>query len=462
MSEPILVIFAWTFIAAMWLMIVVPYACGRSDLMTTWNLFLAGSSLFVGYSIINPSNPIHFIQYTKLDLYRYCFGGIAFYLTITLVYYKLKLPRKLSKKVFQKWPPAKPSVLFFMIPLALFCMVRLVFPEMFNVPFIRQVTGFLVVPSLILAASLAFAAWYKQRVNLFFLFVFLAIALLVMFILIRYAPTRRPFLSFMIVFPMIVYWMRWRYRKPIVVLPVVAVFAFVLLLAVAAYSEKRWDRKENTDLAETVEVAKEKLYSLISPNWNNVQRLLRQDTAECSLLTIHMYTHDKDPEPFQSLYWVAVNPIPRVFWQNKPEALGTTLPLDGRRIYGMFRFYISEGYNWGPGIIGQGYRDGGIIALVVYAILFGIFLRLMDELLMSQPDNPYLIGGIGTFSGQIIAWSRGDIGDFSMLIIASIVAVWLICRVGRLIYGAGLVYPRPATTSRLAVKRTLVRSKPSS
>lgn len=452
MSEPILIVFAWTFITAMWLMIIVPYVCGRSDLMTAWNLFLAGSSLFVGYSIINSTYSMHFIQYTSLDYYRYCLGGTVFYLVITLVYYRFKLPRKLSGKILQKWPPAKPAVLFFMIPLAMLFMAGLLFPGLFNVPFVKQVMTFFSGPSLILATSFAFAAWYKQRANPILFFVFLITATIVMIFLIRYAPTRRPFLGFMVSFPMVIYWMRWRYRKPIVVLPIAATFALITILAVSAYTEGRWEKKAKS-FAETLEVAKDKLDLMVSPDWNNVQRLLRQDTAECSLLAIHMYTYDKKPEYFHSLYWMAVNPIPRVFWENKPEALGATLPLDGRSIYGMFRVYISKKYNWGPGIIGHGYHDGGLIALVVYAILFGTFLRLIDELLMSQPGNPYLIGGVSSFAGEIIAWSRGDIGGFSMIIIAAIVVTWLICRIGRLIYGTGLVYPRPVNNNVLLVKK---------
>ena len=41
-----------------------------------------------------------------------------------------------------------------------------------------------------------------------------------------------------------------------------------------------------------------------------------------------------------------------------------------------------------------------------------------------------------------MGWSRGDIGNFAIQIIAACIMTLSVCWVGRLIYGTGLVYPR--------------------
>ena len=451
MPEPLFDAFAWVFIVIMFLMIVLPYIFKRSDLLTTWNFFLAGSGLFVGYSVVNSSYSSHMVPYSNMDYLLYWLGALAFYGTITFVYYRFKFPRKLSTKILQKWPPTKPAVLFFMIPLAGFFMLGILFPQLLAFAGGRALMGYTAVPAIILPPALAFAAWYKQRINLIFFLVAIIVAGIVMVFLIRYAPTRRPFLSLLLSFAMIMYWMRWRYKKPILIVALAGISVPLLILAITIYTENRWEKKGG--FSETTEIAKEKLHSMFLLDFSKVPVLLKTDTAECALLSVHMYTNDKTPRPFYTAYWLITNPIPRVFWSGKPDSLSMTIPHDGRMLYGLSNAYVSEGNNWGCSIIGHGYHDGGIPVLMVYAIILGIFLRTIDELLMAQPDNPYLIAGVSTFLGEIIAWSRGDIGGFTLIIIAYGAVVWFICRVGRLIYGTRLASSN--SSKKILVRKTL-------
>jgi hypothetical protein len=160
------------------------------------------------------------------------------------------------------------------------------------------------------------------------------------------------------------------------------------------------------------------------------------DSVDASLVAIHQYTYYATPRPFHTLIFIASNPMPRAFWPDKPEALGYSLPRDS----GQWR---RTGFvNWGPGIVGHGFHEGGIHMLVFYAVLFGIAFRFFDELLARQPDNPYLLATFAAVSGQLMAFARGDIGLFSVLILSGFFTVLALNYLVRIFTGVGLSYPR--------------------
>ena len=130
-----------------------------------------------------------------------------------------------------------------------------------------------------------------------------------------------------------------------------------------------------------------------------------------------------------------------MFWEDKPEALGTTLPRDTRK--------WSGGENWGPGIIGHGFHEGGLYILVIYAFMVGTVLRFSDELLARQPNNPYLLGMLAASSGQIVAWPRGDIAVFTMQIVSAVASGILLVTVARIFFGKGVAYSDGPSSRRV-------------
>lgn len=166
--------------------------------------------------------------------------------------------------------------------------------------------------------------------------------------------------------------------------------------------------------------------------------VLGGDSVEVSLVSINHFGVEDPYEPFFSLYFVAVNPIPRAFWEGKPEGLGERLPvLSGyrRRVHGYS--------NWGPGIVGHGFHEGGLHILLIYGLMTGLVFRYADELLRRQSDNPILLGVFAAASGQIVALSRGEFGLFIVLIIGAILTGVVVNFVGRLFLGTGRVYLTP-------------------
>ena len=161
--------------------------------------------------------------------------------------------------------------------------------------------------------------------------------------------------------------------------------------------------------------------------------------AEVACIAIHHYTHEAPPEPFFTIKYVLANPMPRAFWHDKPKALGETLPHD----LGVWK----RGYvNWGPCIVGHGFHEGGAVGgyfmLVFYGVLFAAIMRFFDELMRRQPNNPFLIATLGATSAQIVAFSRGDIGYFAVMILGVSMSGLLVPLFIRLFSGTGFRYPK--------------------
>jgi hypothetical protein len=122
--------------------------------------------------------------------------------------------------------------------------------------------------------------------------------------------------------------------------------------------------------------------------------------------------------------------IPRYMWPEKPEPLGNDIATLAR----------VEGVNRGaitipPGVIGYARAEGGILAIVVYALFFGQFMRFFDELVRLNPTSVYVILPAGCCIGQVVGMARGDIALFSNLMILGFVATFIILYVVNKLFG---------------------------
>jgi len=435
--DQLLTVFSLFFIGSMVLLVVVPYLRGRSDLVSAWNFFLVGSANFVGASAIGAaSSGSHYTEYTDLDYLRFFAGVITFYTVLVVTYHGFKWPRRMAGRALLKWPPVTVPVLYMMVPIAMLFVLGMMFPP--PIPGLLQFIHQMGMKAIIFTMVLAFVAWYRQRYNPILIATWPTILFLALILGITTGTGRRLMVAAVLAIPMCLYWLRWRYRKPLQTLVAAGCVSVAFVMVMGAYTQVRHrGRGEH--------VARDFGYAIKSLGliWSNLlnpgtEKLLGQNAAECSLLCIHMYTHDRDAEPFHSLVFVLVNPIPRSYWPSKPVGLGYSLPKDCHKLYKTPWLRAT----WGPGIIGHGYHEGGLVMLVFYGILVGSCLRFFDELLMRQPGNPYLLGGFIAVSGHVIGWPRGDIGTFTIHIISGMIMVLLVQWIGRLLFGTGLIYPR--------------------
>ena len=448
-----LVIFSWAFVLLMGAALVLPAILGKRDWLTAWNFFLLGSLIFTGMSGINAAKFTHYMSFSSGTYLRYYLGVIIFYGVIFLVYFKFRWPRRFAGAHFLKWPPLSGISLFTLISLlTLFSLFRFFLP---NIQFVGQLIAQLGLQAPFVAATIAFVAWYRDRTNPIFLAILIGTLLLALFFGIIAGSGRRYLINGLLVPIICLYWLNLRYRPNFY-----NATALLCLLAITGPLYLSYNALRHVHFRagvgsenRTSEIIRSlpsmlAFDKLLSPH--QLDSFMGQDSVECALATIEMLNDGSERlqvKPLYTLYWIAVNPIPRALWGEKPESLGYFLVY---RI-GLKGTTMTVGVN----VVGQGYYDGGIPVLILYAFLFGCFLRITDELLLRQPDNPFLLAFLVGCASQILGWPRGGLDIMTMQIISPAVLVFITACVGRLLFGNGYVAPHTATVDRFPDRKSI-------
>jgi len=417
-----LVIFGSVFTFAGLLAILFPYVRRRGDLLTSYNLFLLGSVNFVGIASIQSGlSDRHYIFFTSGDVARFIAGAIVFYVVLAWTYHRWRYPMRAATRRWQKWARPTTGVLLFVNILALLMGLLTFFAP--QIPGLAIIALTLGIYAVIFAVVFSFIAWYSSPLNPF-LAIMMALSLIyATIILLSGGISRQPLLSVCLIFPISLYWLKWRYRGSLLTLAKMFFWGLAGLSILGAFSVVRINKDRD---AYNMERAIDRLTlmrdSLLDPAH---ARFFGGDATEVSLAVINRYNSWHDIHPFYTFYYVLSNPIPRLFWPDKPESLGTMMPRD-------LGVWERTGYvNWGPGVVGHGYHEGGLIMLVFYGVVIGGLLRLFDQLLIRQPHNPYILSIFCTISGTIIAFPRGDWGIFTMQILGAVVTGLLINWIAR-------------------------------
>ena len=153
---------------------------------------------------------------------------------------------------------------------------------------------------------------------------------------------------------------------------------------------------------------------IASGNIGDGRNVFAPDTTETAILAISMYGPDKafPHQPFHALYFIAANPVPRMFWEDKPKGLGFMLPQEHYELPG-------SNATLGPGVVGHAFHEGGLYMCVFYGVFFALFLKFGTEWIRLEPGNPYLLGVFAAASSNILTIPRGDIGVMSMQVISA-------------------------------------------
>ena len=107
----------WGIVAAMLLLIVVPYWRGKADLMTAWNFALIGCAVFMGVACLEAVDPPKRIFENNMSFdfpdedYRATLLRNVFFLACLLTfYYIVPLGKKFASRRFINSPPWSPMV----------------------------------------------------------------------------------------------------------------------------------------------------------------------------------------------------------------------------------------------------------------------------------------------------------------------------------------------------------------
>ena len=101
---------------------------------------------------------------------------------------------------------------------------------------------------------------------------------------------------------------------------------------------------------------------------------------------------------------------------------------------------MPDGFSIGPGLLGHAAAEGGFYALIVYAAVFGLFVRYFDAILERAPTQPFIALPIGSSLGNLIGIPRGEAANFSYEFTVGVLgALIMLIVVAKILKMAGLI-----------------------
>jgi len=163
-----------------------------------------------------------------------------------------------------------------------------------------------------------------------------------------------------------------------------------------------------------------------------------QSVPAAMMWALEQYPRHIKPEPLFSMQYMGMYFVPRALWPSKPEPLSTKIA-HLAKLRGVNRDLITIP----PGVVGYAAAEGGMYALIIYALFFGQFTRFFDDLVRQNPFNPFIILPSGCVIGQFLGLARGDIASFTDIIIVSFIATMLLMYIAKLVFGRRVPTPGP-------------------
>ena len=409
------------------IVIVVPYMRGKSDILTAWNIVLLGGAMFMGVGPLAVAYgdfhwpELQWFQPTRSEVRKYVIGAIVFYVTLFFSYFILSWPKKISARFLNTWPPISLPLLF--CSLVLFGVIAVVASFAGGVAFIGPLFFNISHKALLFAVVFSFCHWYQNKRQLAMLFLFLAVFVLSALDSMVVFHGRRLLLS-VVAAPLIcMYWLHWRYLSPsknIIRLGIATALAFSAAVIYSAF--RHFDMPKDSvggrTFATTVQALENvQLEKAFASATNNLLSFFGQYCVHYSLLTIHLVDNGQiEVQPLNTLAFLATYPVPRRFWPNKPQALGV-------RIVGEI-LRLPYRTNWGLGIVANCYQEGGLLVEVLYAFLIVMGVRLLDDALVRQPTNIFLLGILCASAPHFAALIRGDPTTMAAEILEAFAFAW--------------------------------------
>lgn len=427
--QSLLVFFGWFAVITSALVILVPYLRGRGDLISSWTLYQLGCANFLGLAAIQSGNAMShaYIVPHPGDYAKFVLGGVVFYIVSIVTYYYFPLAPKIANRTFRKFGPRYPKVMLSLFPMCFLLTLGYLFVP--NIQFLGQIMMIVGKAAIVVGATFCFVAWAQRPYNIS-LGIVSGIALLMALVTTNSEFGRRDFLSALLSVPICWYWLRGRYYNPARVLATGSWYVVVAITLLTGVGIARFARV-NPDL-NIVQAAWEKFRQIPASfsHPDSSKSIFGGDAVEASLAAIRLYDRIQPTDPFFTLKYIIVHPIPRAWWPNKPSGLGISLPKDT----GFARAHYTA-VNLGPGVVGHGYHEGGLFFIAFYAMLFASAARFFDLILARDPSNPYTLAALCAASGQIVALVRGEMGLFAVMIIGAFMAAMLMNYIARIFFG---------------------------
>jgi hypothetical protein len=435
-------------IVVMGLFVLIPYLRRKSDLLTAWNILLVSIALNTGVGCLE----VRYGEWTwpKLQWFQPTVGEIqwcilansVFIAALFLFYYFNPIPRYFTSRTLNKWPPSNGlTTAYVLVFCALFICAGFF---MRHITFVSQLTSQLSLKAAVFAVVFSFLLWYRDRLNAMWLLFFIGVLLAAGFFSITVSVGRRVLLSVALGPILVVYWTSVRYWKPRNCLAAMTAAAVAVFLLSVAYNQIRFFHHGKSGEERTTSNLLAHVKDLGQSDWTgnfaaNKLHYFSQYSVHYSLLAERFVDDGRmAPKPLNTLIFLLSLPIPREIWEGKPETVGITMVRD---VVG------DASTNWGIGIAGHGAYEGGIPALVLYAFLVAFGIRFLDDPILAQPTNPFLIANFAAAAPHMLMFARGDFGIVAFETIKCFVFMLLIAVGGRILFGTVRTDKRPSRSA---------------
>jgi hypothetical protein len=437
----------WSLIIFLLLLIVVPYWRGKADLATAWNFVLIGCAIFIGVACLEAVDPPEriFDRYVSFDFpdqdYRATLLRSVFFLACLLTfYYLIPIGRRFASKRFAHSPPWSTTLYGYVLLVCVATVLAALTIGASDVGFFREAFLNLGHKASVFAVAISFYAWYRNRTSPIALTIFLAILTFSAIYVMKVSHGRRLLLSVAFAPLAIMYWTTWRYRRPSRVLLFGAVSAAIIVTIGLWYQTFRFfDKKGKAgerSFATVVHAAQNVDFENMKEQLVTWRWRLPQGVFPYAMITKRLVDSGQlDVQPLNSLRFVVTYLIPRRYWPDKPQPLGAIIVTEVLK--------LPWNTNWGLGVAGQAYYEGDWAALAIYAALLVFMVRMIDEPLKREPNNPFFISVCASASLYLITWLRGDLGLHTVEVLECFIFL-----VGMQLLGAMIVGSRAGAYAR--------------
>jgi hypothetical protein len=437
-------------------LIVVPYWRGKAELLSAWNILLGGVAIFVGIgSIEAATSPMRFkgvewFEPTRAEVNTWLAATTVFLVTLLVSYYYDPVSRSLSARCFNKWPPISTEVFLFVIIVCMAVAIAGRVPFLSRITFIGQIAVNTSHKGMVFACLFSFILWYRNRLNLAALCLFVVILLATGFLAMLASGGRRLVLSIFLAPILGFYFYHARHWRPaksmgIIAVAMVGLFCLSLIYSTIRHFDRRGEmagQPRERSAARAFEAVK----GIGGIGWlehfrNDALWSLSQHTVHYGMLTDRFVSMGRlDATPFNTFKFMLVYPIPRRIWPDKPQSLGRIITHQG----------LGRKTTWGTGVAGHAAFEGGLIIAVMFGYLAAFGVRFFDDPLRRQPSNPFLIAMLAAAAMHIVAWPRGDLAVMTFEVAECFFFTIGLAICGRFLFGTD----RPQLAGRMVVPRS--------
>ena len=390
---------------------------GKTYLVSIRNVFLLG---FIIFQVTSPIYPLRTGLNDQFDLINPTRSGAEVFFLGALFFgvFYLAYPRlPLVKKFVNLLPIAhfEPNVSLNLAIAVTLSLIAVVLHFGVNVPYVGVLAIYLAVSYSAIACGLVGWVWAPRLFNPVYALIAGGVVLVNGLNVITGSFGRRELVAVLGCFLWGMFYSWWRHYDPKKAVVYIALIGAIPVTLLALYTSARSSSDHDRSAMEHVQA----IVQDGSVSTGFMLLLSGQNSAGVSMWCVENFPEVYPTRPLHTMRYAIMFPIPRAIWPNKPMPLSKELPYMAQ----MTKVHRDR-LSIGPGIIGHAAAEGGLYALIIYAIILAYICRILDDLQLRCIENPLIVLSMGSALGQVLGIARGESGVFIFVLLFSVVLAY--------------------------------------